>query len=115
MTQNAVPASATGAAGYTVTYGYDNRNLQLSAVFAAGGGISNSYDNAGRLLSATTTLADVPRTISYVYDPNGNVTQTSTSAGYVLQSVYDGLDRMSALRQADGTTVVTITYDAVRL
>ncbi|HEY0311446.1 MAG TPA: hypothetical protein VGC56_03030, partial [Allosphingosinicella sp.] len=111
VTQKAVPASATLAAGYTVTYGYDNRSLQLSAAFAGGGSISNSYDNAGRLQAAVTTLAGVPRTISYAYDADGNTYQTSTSAGYVLQSVYDGLDRMTALRQADGTTVATITYD----
>jgi RHS repeat-associated protein len=111
VTQKAVPASATGAAGYTVAYAYDNRGLQLSAAFAAGGSISNSYDNAGRLQAAVTTLAGVPRTISYAYDADGNAVQTSTSAGYVLQSVYDGLDRMSALRQADGSTVATIAYD----
>ena len=111
VTQKAVPASATLAAGYTVNYGYDNRGLQLSAAFAAGGGISNSYDNVGRLQAAATTLGGVPRTISYTYDADGNAFQTSTSAGYVLQSVYDGLDRMTALRQADGTTVATVTYD----
>ena len=50
MTLKTVPASATGAPGYSVHYGYDVANAQLYARFgsATGPGVANLYDGFGR-------------------------------------------------------------------
>ena len=110
VTQKAVPTSATGAAAYTVAYGYDNRGLELSAAFAAGGGISNSYDAAGRLTSATTTMDGTARSLSYGYDADGNRTHLAASSGSVLDWTYDGAGAMNGLWV--GSQLVQIGYDA---
>jgi YD repeat-containing protein len=68
-----VPASAAGAAGYTVFYAYDLRGLQTEARFGspAGAGVSNTYDAAGRLTASTSTMGGVSRTVSNRYDADG--------------------------------------------
>jgi RHS repeat-associated protein len=113
VVQKNVPQSATGAAGYSVFTGYDNRNLETYARFgsASGAGLSHSYDNAGRLVSATTTMDGSARTLSYQYDPDGNRERIDTSFGYGSYATYDGLDRMATL--ADGSGVeARIGYEA---
>jgi RHS repeat-associated protein len=52
------------------------------------------------------------RAIAYTYDPDGNRTSMSISSGYYLGFLYDGLDRMNAIRQSDGTTVASLAYDS---
>jgi RHS repeat-associated protein len=113
VTQKNVPASAAGAPGYSVFTGYDNRGLELYARFgsASGVGITNSYDNAGRLASTSTNMDGTPKTISHAYDGDGNRSSISISSGYYLGFFYDGLDRMTAIRQSDGTTVASLAYD----
>jgi RHS repeat-associated protein len=51
LRQKNVPASAGGAPGYSVYYGYDLRGLQTYARFGsdAGPGVTNTYDGADRL------------------------------------------------------------------
>ena len=63
MTRKTVPASASGAAGYTVHYRYDVRGLQTDARFGslAGNGIANSYDAFGRLTSSRNTTGGSDR------------------------------------------------------
>jgi RHS repeat-associated protein len=114
VTQKNVPASATGAPGYGVFTGYDNRGPELYARFGSptGAGITDTYDNAGRLASTGTNIDGTARTISYAYDADGNRISMSISSGYYLGFLYDGLDRMTAISQSDGTTVATFTYDA---
>jgi RHS repeat-associated protein len=114
VTQKSVPASATGAPGYSVTTGYDNRGLELTARFgsAAGLGITDTYDNAGRLASTSTNIDGTPRTIAYAYDADGNRLSMGISSGYWLGFDYDGLDRMTTIQQQDGTQVATLAYDA---
>ena len=110
VTQKSVPASATGAAGYTVAYGYDNRGLELSAAFAGGGGIANGYDNAGRLATTTTTMDGTARSLAYGYDADGSRTHLAASSGSVLDWTYDGAGAMSGLWA--GSQLVQIGYDA---
>ena len=84
LTQKTVPASVTGAAGYSVFYGYDVNGLQTYARFgsASGAGITNGYDGFGRLASAATTMSGTARTLSYTYDEDGNRTRIDSDFGY---------------------------------
>jgi RHS repeat-associated protein len=113
--QKIVPASATGAAGYSVYYGYDLRGLQTYARFgsASGTGVSNVYDGFGQLATATTNMDGTARTLTMQYDSNGNRTAfvpTASSGNYMQGFVYDGLDRLTALQEF-GASIVTISYD----
>ena len=108
-----VSTSTTGAAGYSVFTGYDNRGLELYARFgsAGGAGIANGYDNAGRLASTTTTLDGTARTFAYQYDPDGNRTDMA-HPDYHLTFVHDGLDRLIGLPDGNGGMLVQYAYDA---
>jgi RHS repeat-associated protein len=112
VTVKTVPASATGAAGYAVYSGYDNRGLLLYARFGSesGPGVTYSYDSAGRQRSAATTMDGALRTLVYDYDANGNRTRLSASSGSVLDYVYDGLDRMRGIPEG-GVWLAEIGYD----
>jgi RHS repeat-associated protein len=113
VVQKNVPQSATGAAGYSVFSGYDNRNLETYARFGSpsGLGLAHSYDNAGRLVSATTTMDGSARTNAYTYDPDGNRTRLAASSGYVMNWTYDGLDRMDGVVDGNGGQLARIDYD----
>ena len=91
-----VPASASGAAGYTVSYGYDIRGLQTSATFdsatASGASVGSQYDAAGRLSTATTNMDGTLRSMSYAWDEDGNRIGVN---GMVY--AYDGLDRLTGI------------------
>jgi RHS repeat-associated protein len=77
MTVKTVPASASGAAGYSVHYGYDVHGRQTFARFGSvsGQGVTNAYDGFGRLSSSTTSMGGVSRTISHDYDAAGRRTR----------------------------------------
>jgi RHS repeat-associated protein len=109
MKQKSVPASVTGAAGYSVFYGYDLRGLQTYSRFgsAAGAGITNGYDTFGRLTSSTTNMDGVGRTMASQYDANGDRVLLSGDQGYSAPFSYDGLGRMSAY-----ATFAHFSYDA---
>jgi YD repeat-containing protein len=65
MTVKTVPASASGAPGYGVHYGYDVHGRRTFARFgsAAGPGIATAYDSIGRQLSTTSTMGGTSRTL----------------------------------------------------
>ncbi len=116
MTHKTVPASATGAPGYSVFHGYDNRGLPLYARFgsASGPGVTNGFDGFGQLATATTNMDGTERTLTLQYDANGNRTAfvpTASTGGYTQGFVHDGLDRLTALQEF-GATTATFAYDA---
>jgi YD repeat-containing protein len=117
LTQKNVPPSATGAAGYSVYYGYDVDGLQLTARFgsASGPGISTSYDGFGRVASTTTNMDGVARTAGYSYDAHGNRLSMSLSSGYYLSFAYDAADRMTSVSEAGPKPIAAFAYDAMRL
>jgi YD repeat-containing protein len=84
MKQKTVPASVTGAPGYSVFYGYDLRGLQTFARFGsdAGAGVSNSYDVFGRLVSSITNMDGAARTFNSQYDLAGNRIALSSPSNY---------------------------------
>jgi RHS repeat-associated protein len=113
VTQKNVPASVTGAPGYSVFTGYDNRGLQTYARFgsASGAGVTNVYNGFGRLASSGSNMDGAARSVSNQYDRDGNPTRLYATTGYSLWFDHDGLDRMTAIRE--GTNVaVRIGYDA---
>jgi len=113
VTVKTVPASATGAAGYNVHYGYDLRGLQTFARFGSttGPGVGNAYDGFGRLQSTTTTMDGTSRTISSQYDSAGNRIQLTSSNGYWLAFDYDLANRMTAIRESGGWSAVKFGFD----
>lgn len=100
MTSKNLPGTAAD-----VTYGYDLRGLQKSAVFTASGqGVTNEYDNAGRLLWSSSNMGGTARKLDYEYDPNGNRTRiTHPDASYFVYD-YDGLNRVTAIRENGATS-----------
>jgi RHS repeat-associated protein len=86
-----------------VYYGYDLRNLQLSARFdsQAGAGITNAFDGFGRLASSSNNMGGVTRTLAYQYDRNGNRIEIAHPDGAWFGTIRDGLDRPYWLYSAD--------------
>jgi RHS repeat-associated protein len=114
LTQKDVPASASGAAGYSVFYGYDLRGLQTSARFASvsGAGTTNTYDALGRVASAASNIDGASRNLALAYDANGNRTAMNASSSYALTFTYDELDRMTSVRELGPNTVAQFDYDS---
>jgi RHS repeat-associated protein len=115
MTVKTVPTSATGAPGYAVYTGYDDRGLQTSARFGAprGVGITHTYDGFGRLIAAWTDMDGTLRRLSSEYDPDGNRTILwDNGVSYSGKYGYDGLGRMSYYLEGFGPTAFQIFYDA---
>jgi YD repeat-containing protein len=114
LISKSVPASASGAAGYGVFYGYDVMGLQLYARFgsASGPGVTNAYDGFGRLVSSTTTMDGVSRTLSSTYDSASNRIGLNGDSGYGTAFDYDPAGRMTAYREGGAASAVRIGYDA---
>ncbi|MBB5720221.1 RHS repeat-associated protein [Stakelama sediminis] len=97
-----------------VYYGYDLQGHQTYTRFndpTTGQGLTNVYDGFGRLTSATTNQAGHTRTLSYQYDADGNRTRLTFPDNVYFTYVYDGLDRLTAIKQSGSTTVATVSYD----
>lgn len=111
-----VPERAGLAATHTrdVYYGYDLRGLQTFARFdsAAGEGIANEYDGFGRISSTTQSFGGTPRTLSFLYDANGNrIRVTYPDTNYVTYS-YDGLNRPGSILRLGTAAIAGYAYDA---
>ena len=110
MTAKIVPERAGLAAAHTrdVHYAYDLRGLQMEARFdsLAGEGVSNRYDGFGRLVSSTSSMGGVARTLRSHYDPSGNRVLLAGDSGYRAPFRYDRAGRMTAYEGA-----VSIGYD----
>jgi RHS repeat-associated protein len=113
LTLKTVPASATGAAGYSVFYNYDANGLQTWARFgsASGPGISTTYDGFGRIASTTTTMDGTARTISSFYDGASNRNRVTATTGYVMNFTYDAAGDMTALVDGNNQMLVQFAYD----
>ena len=97
-----------------VYYGYDLRGLQLSALFASTGGvgITNSYDGFGELSSTTNNMGTTARTLGYTYDADGNRSQLTYPDNAYFTYVYDGLDRLTTIKEAGTTAIASTIFDA---
>lgn len=103
-----------GGTANDVYYAYDARGLQTAALFASasGVGITNSYDGFGELLSTTNNMGTTARTLSYTYDADGNRSQLTYPDSSYFTYVYDGLDRLTTIKEAGTTAIVSTVYDA---
>ncbi|MBU0832067.1 MAG: hypothetical protein KKH33_06755 [Alphaproteobacteria bacterium] len=115
MTTKVVPERAGLSSTHTrdVYYTYDFRGLQTSARFDStlGEGISSAYDGFGRLTSTTLSMDGVNRTLTFLFDANGNRTRvTHPDTNYVTYE-YDGLDRPSAIKRSGSTAIATYGYN----
>ena len=108
-------APANGAVpAESVYYGYDNRGLQLYARYGStsGEGVTSVYDGAGRQTSSVLTMGGVSQTLSYQYDANGNRTRVTHPDGTYFTQGYDGLDRMTEVRENGSTVIASLSYNA---
>ncbi|WP_162814913.1 RHS repeat protein [Erythrobacter aureus] len=95
-----------------VFYEYDLRGLQTKARFDSltGAGITYTYDGFGRLTAETQTTDGISRTVSSRYDANGNRTRVTHPDGQYWTFDYDGLDRVTNVKQAT-TTLGIASYN----
>ena len=110
VTLKDIPGGATS----DVHYGYNLRGQQLYARFGSvgGQGITNSYDLLGRPSSSTNNLDGITRTLSYQWDAGGNRTRVTHPDGTYFSYGYDGLDRLTTIKENGGTTVASFSYNA---
>jgi len=103
-----------GGTAADIYYAYDARGLQLSALFASTGGvgITNTYDGFGELNSTTNTMGTTARTLGYAYDADGNRSQLTYPDTSFFTYVYDGLDRLTTIKEAGATAIASTTFDA---
>jgi RHS repeat-associated protein len=83
---------------------------QRASMQDASGSTTYSYDNRDRLLSKATPQG----TLSYSYDPAGNLTriQSNHAGGAAMDYAYDPRNRLASVTDAEGR-VTTYSYDAV--
>jgi YD repeat-containing protein len=99
VSEKTVPASASGAAGYSIHYGYDVQNLPRYARFGSptGAGIINSYDGFGRLESSTNTMGGASRTLSSDYDAGSRRVRLTFPDNNYFSYAYDAAGRLTAI------------------
>jgi RHS repeat-associated protein len=115
LTFKDIPASAVA----DVYFDYDLRNLPLFARFGStsGLGITTTYDAFGMAEASTNNSDGVIRSLTYVYDADGNRTRLIFPDNATISYGYDGLDRQVRICEgavaclASDSPVVSITYD----
>jgi len=99
-------------ASQDVSYGYDLRGLMTYARFgsSSGSGITNAYDGFGRMTSTTNTMGGLARTVYQGFDADGDRTSVTHPDNNYFDYDYDGLDRLSDIRENASATVVSESY-----
>ncbi|WP_157082619.1 RHS repeat-associated core domain-containing protein [Sphingomonas asaccharolytica] len=101
-----------GTAVADVDYTYDLTGHQLTATYSTGGkGITNIYDSFGELSSTTNNMGTTARTLGYTYDADGNRSQLTYPDSSFFTYVYDGLDRLTTIKEAGTTAIVSTLYN----
>jgi len=98
----------TDALNRTWTLGYDADSNLISVTVPSGGTIHYLYDTLGHRTS--TTYSDSTPSVSWGYDPDGNVSSMTDGAGTVNDS-YNQLDQLT--QSTRGSDTFAYTYDAV--
>jgi len=97
-----------------VHYGYDLRNLPLTARFdtPSGPGIANAYDGFGRLTSTSADIGGTTRTLAYRHDADGNRTRLTHPDGNRFEMDHDALGRPITLWANETTAMAGRWYYA---
>jgi YD repeat-containing protein len=115
MTAKIVPERAGLAAAHTrdVYYDYDFRGLQTKARFdsLAGEGVSNLYDGFGRLVSSSSDMGGVARTVGNSYDANGDRIRITHPDGAFFTYDLDARGRPVWVRENGGAAITAFSYD----
>ncbi len=109
-----VPASASGAPGYSVYHGYEVRGLLTYARFSSdsGAGVTNTYDGFGWLRTSSSNMGGTARTVTSDYDLRGNRTRITHPDGAFFEYAYDTADRLFHLSEnGPSITLASIFYD----
>jgi len=104
----------SGGTANDVYFGYDLRGLQTFARFVStnGTGITNTYDGFGELSSTTNNMGATARTLGYTYDADGNRSQLTYPDNSYFTYVYDGLDRLTTIKEAGTLAIASTIFDA---
>lgn len=86
---------------------YDNPGRITSTTASGVQTIDNVWDNANRLTSATAG----GRSLTYLYDANGNRTRTTWPEGFYVTQDYDNANRPTFIKESGSTQRVAFTYN----
>ncbi|WP_082462642.1 RHS repeat domain-containing protein [Sphingobium sp. Leaf26] len=107
--------SASPSGMDAVYYGYDLRGLQTFARYGSSAptsqGITNNYDGLGQLTSSANSMGGTVRTLSHLYDANGNRTRLTYPDANFVTFEYDSLDRMTLIKQGANSVIGSIVYN----
>lgn len=98
-----------------VYYEYDLRGLQTAARFDSPVGVDrvlNEYDGFGRLVRSNVSMAGFSRALEYLYNANGNRTQLKHPDGAYFEYLYDGIDRLTGIRENGAQQIALLSYNA---
>jgi len=100
-------AEDPGGLNHQTSYSYDSLD-NLRTVTQGGQTRTFVYDSLSRLVSAANPESG---TLSYQYDPSGNLLQKVDARAVTTTFAYDDLNRVLSKNYSDGTPAVSYCYD----
>ncbi|WP_299968754.1 polymorphic toxin-type HINT domain-containing protein [uncultured Roseobacter sp.] len=95
--------------GNALVVAYDGAGRIISVTNPAGRSLSYTYNDASKIAQITDNIG---RTVTYGYNAANLLTTVTNQRGNTTTYSYDAANRLSAITSADGTQVLTNTYDA---
>lgn len=109
---NGVLTSFVDRNGNTTQLSYDASNRLATVTDPASRHLTFTYVGPSSNLVSTVT-SDVSLTLSYAYDAQGRLTQVTKPDNTVISFVYDAQNRITAVKDNEGKTLESHTYDAL--
>jgi YD repeat-containing protein len=76
-----------------------------------GQGVMQGWDGFGRLAASGINQGGTMRSLTSLYDDDGNRVRLTYPDSNYITFAYDGLDRMTTVKQSGTTTIATYTYN----